>query len=69
MLKVFKRGYERFGEDAAILFNNAGIGGVAGPLGRLLDGRKYVNLWGVVYGVQTFVAKMIKQNTPARYCL
>jgi NAD(P)-dependent dehydrogenase (short-subunit alcohol dehydrogenase family) len=65
--KVQSVAYEKFGEDVAILFNNAGIGGGSGPTTRLDRWKQVldVNLWGVVHGVQTFVPNMVKQNTPA----
>src|SRR5262249_56885657 len=53
--------------DVAILMNNAAIGDGGGPLEhgdrwrRLLE----VNLWGVIYGVQTFAPSMIAQDAAA----
>jgi NAD(P)-dependent dehydrogenase (short-subunit alcohol dehydrogenase family) len=60
------RAFDRFG-DVALLMNNAGVGGGAGPLGpreawtRVLG----INLWGVINGVQAFGEAMIAQGRPA----
>ena len=58
--------YDAFGE-VAVLMNNAGTGGGGDLFGdparwrRIID----VNLWGVIYGVQTFAPDMIKRGTEA----
>jgi NAD(P)-dependent dehydrogenase (short-subunit alcohol dehydrogenase family) len=53
-----------------VLCNNAGVGGVAAPGVwelTLQDWRWLmgVNLWGVIYGIQSFVPVMIEQDEPA----
>lgn len=56
--------YERFGA-AHLLFNNAGVA-VAGPTWTAtLEDWKWlidVNLMGVIYGIRSFVPRMLKQN-------
>jgi NAD(P)-dependent dehydrogenase (short-subunit alcohol dehydrogenase family) len=58
-----------FGElgEVAILMNNAGVGGGAGPLGDLAKWRRVIdiNLWGVIHGVNLFAPEMIKQRSPS----
>jgi len=56
---------ERFGE-VALLMNNAGTGGGGGAW-RNFEGWQRVlgvNLFGVIYGLQTFTQGMIDQGTP-----
>jgi NAD(P)-dependent dehydrogenase (short-subunit alcohol dehydrogenase family) len=53
--------------DVALVMNNAGIGGGAGPLGdydrwrRLVD----VNFYGVLHGVQAFVPELVARGAHA----
>src|SRR3984893_2357764 len=59
------RVYETFGE-VAVLVNNAGTSPGGGPWDhyeRWQRGLK-VNLWGVIYGVQSFTQAMIDQHSP-----
>jgi NAD(P)-dependent dehydrogenase (short-subunit alcohol dehydrogenase family) len=59
--------YERFGA-AHLLFNNAGVA-VAGPMWTAtLEDWKWtldINLMGVVYGIRSFVPRMLKQGGEA----
>ena len=57
--------YQKFGE-VAFLLNNAGIGDGGGPTEKLERWQKVlsVNLWGVIYGVQSFADAMAAQGTP-----
>ena len=58
---------EAFG-GVHVLCNNAGVS-VGGPMWEhTLDDWQWVfgvNLWGVIYGIRTFVPIMLKQNQPA----
>ena len=58
---------EKFG-GVHVLCNNAGVS-VAGPMWeQTLDDWEWVlgvNLWGVVYGIRTFVPIMLRQGEPA----
>ncbi len=56
---------DRYGE-VAFLMNNAGVGGGGGAFKRYDGWQKVlgVNLWGVINGLQTFVADMIAQGSP-----
>src|SRR6185369_11806996 len=58
---------EKFG-GVHVLCNNAGVS-VGGPMWEhtLADWEWVfgVNLWGVIYGIRTFVPIMLKQNQPA----
>ncbi len=58
------RVYATFGE-VGVLMNNAGVGIVGGPWDRLDKWRDLmdVNLWGVVYGIQTFTPRMLAQKS------
>jgi NAD(P)-dependent dehydrogenase (short-subunit alcohol dehydrogenase family) len=58
------RVYAAFGE-VGVLMNNAGVGIVGGPWDRLDKWRDLmdVNLWGVVYGIQTFTPRMLAQKS------
>jgi NAD(P)-dependent dehydrogenase (short-subunit alcohol dehydrogenase family) len=55
-----------FGE-VAVLMNNAGVAGGAGPLEKYEAWQRVIatNLWGVINGVQCFAPAMIGQATPA----
>ncbi len=61
-----ERTLARFGK-VHVLCNNAGVS-VGGPMWeQTLDDWRWVlgvNLWGVIYGVKTFVPIMIRQNEP-----
>jgi NAD(P)-dependent dehydrogenase (short-subunit alcohol dehydrogenase family) len=58
------RVYATFGE-VGVLMNNAAVGTVGGPWDRLEQWRDLidVNLWGVVYGMQTFTPRMLAQKS------
>lgn len=62
-----KAAVEKFG-GVHVLCNNAGVS-VGGPMWEhtLADWEWVfgVNLWGVIYGIRTFVPIMLKQNQPA----
>jgi NAD(P)-dependent dehydrogenase (short-subunit alcohol dehydrogenase family) len=62
-----ERTLARFGK-VHVLCNNAGVS-VGGPMWEhTLDDWRWVlgvNLWGVIYGVRTFVPIMLRQNEPA----
>ncbi len=53
--------------DVAVLMNNAGIPGGAGPLENYEAWQRVIatNLWGVINGVQSFAPAMIEQGRPA----
>ena len=57
--------FEAFGDDVAVLMNNAAIGQGAGPWEhadqwrRLLD----VNFFGVLYGLEAFVPRILPSTT------
>lgn len=52
--------------DVAVLMNNAGVGGGAGPMDGIDAWRRVlgVNLWGVIHGVQAFAPAMSAQGAP-----
>jgi NAD(P)-dependent dehydrogenase (short-subunit alcohol dehydrogenase family) len=57
---------ERFGR-VNVVCNNAGVGGAAQPAGEWVDVKMWdwvmqVNLWGVVYGVKTFLPHMLEHG-------
>jgi len=54
--------------SADLLFNNAGVGAGSTVWESTLEDWTWVigvNLWGVIYGIRTFVPIMLKQNRPA----
>ena len=60
------RALERFGR-VNVLCNNAGVGGAPQPAGEWADLRMWewviqVNLWGVVYGVKTFLPHLLEHG-------
>ena len=57
---------ERFGR-VNVLCNNAGVGGAPQPAGEWADLKMWewviqVNLWGVVYGVKTFLPHLLEHG-------
>lgn len=57
--------YERF-ETAHVVCNNAGVGGVGGPVWEIgqsgWDWTFGVNFWGVLHGIRAFVPRLIAQG-------
>lgn len=63
--KLLARTLEEFGA-VHLLFNNAGVGGGGNSWQATKQDWDWVlgvNLWSVIYGVQTFVPQMLKQDT------
>lgn len=63
--KLLARTLEEFGA-VHLLFNNAGVGGGGNSWEATKEDWDWVlgvNLWSVIYGVQTFVPQMLKQDT------
>ncbi|HEX2915158.1 MAG TPA: SDR family NAD(P)-dependent oxidoreductase [Chloroflexia bacterium] len=59
------KAYEAYGE-VHLLFNNAGVGGGGLTWEESLHDWEWVlgvDLWGVIYGVRSFVPRMLKQNS------
>jgi NAD(P)-dependent dehydrogenase (short-subunit alcohol dehydrogenase family) len=65
--RLAQKTLERFG-GVHVLFNNAGVAVTGETWENSLSDWEWVvgvNLWGVVYGIRTFVPIMLRQNEPA----